>query len=248
MMVEDHPFDYKDFEGIIPKGNYGAGTVMVWDEGTYEPLEDTKWDKSRLKTNSLLKELRGGSLKFRLNGKKLKGEFALVQTRGRGDNSWLLIKHRDKYASEEPVTDKDKSVLSKKTLEQIADNPRSKKWASNRKTGDDPKPATKASSKTASKASSKAPSKTATKKTIKTAKPMLDPNSETQTVKIAGHELTFNHLSKVFWPKEKIHQTRPAQLLFADSSLYPALPEGQAAVVEPPPPMASPGPASIRRM
>jgi bifunctional non-homologous end joining protein LigD len=198
MMVEDHPFDYKDFEGIIPKGNYGAGTVMVWDEGTYEPLQETNGTKAA-QNKLLLKELRGGSLKFKLNGKKLKGEFALVQTKGRGDNSWLLIKHRDKYASEEPVTDKDKSVLSKKTLEQIADNPRSKKWASNRKTGEDPKPAAKPLSKTATKAASA----TTPKKTIKTAKPMLDPNAETQTVKTAGHELTFNHLSKVFWPKEK---------------------------------------------
>jgi bifunctional non-homologous end joining protein LigD len=210
MMVEDHPFDYKDFEGIIPKGNYGAGTVMVWDEGTYEPLQETNGTKTA-QNKLLLKELHGGSLKFKLNGKKLKGEFALVQTKGRGDNSWLLIKHRDKYASETPVTDKDKSVLSKKTLEQIADNPRSKKWASNRKTGEGPKPAAKTSRKAAPLPPSKASSKTATtsasattpKKTIKTAKPMLEPNAETQTVKTAGHELTFNHLSKVFWPKEK---------------------------------------------
>jgi bifunctional non-homologous end joining protein LigD len=206
MMVEDHPFDYKDFEGIIPEGNYGAGTVMVWDEGTYEPLEETNGTKAA-QNKLLLKELRGGSLKFRLNGKKLKGEFALVQTRGRGDNSWLLIKHRDKYASGEPVTDKDKSVLSKKTLEQIAGNPRSKKWVSNRKSDGTPKPAaTKAPAKTAAKATIK--NATADKAAARTAakantKPMLDPNEESQTIQIAGHELTVNHLSKIFWPKEK---------------------------------------------
>jgi bifunctional non-homologous end joining protein LigD len=133
MQVEDHPFDYKDFEGIIPAGNYGAGTVMVWDEGTYEPLGKTK-DTKAAREKTLLKELRDGSLKFRLNGKKLKGEFALVRTKGRGENSWLLIKHRDRYASETPVTDKDKSVISKKTLEQIAKNPKSPHWESNRKT------------------------------------------------------------------------------------------------------------------
>src|ERR1700733_8156314 len=133
MQVEDHPFDYKDFEGIIPAGNYGAGTVMVWDEGTYEPLEETNGTKAA-EERALLKQLRDGSLKFRLNGKKLKGEFALVRTKGRGDNSWLLIKHRDRYASETPVTDKDKSVLTKKTLEQIAASPSSAKWSSNRKT------------------------------------------------------------------------------------------------------------------
>ncbi len=139
MQVEDHPFDYKDFEGIIPAGNYGAGTVMVWDEGTYEPLEETDGTKAA-QEKVLLKELRDGSLKFRLNGKKLKGEFALVRTKGRGENSWLLIKHRDRYASETPVTDKDRSVLSKKTLEQIAKNPASPQWKSNRKTVPRPTP------------------------------------------------------------------------------------------------------------
>src|SRR5580692_2811975 len=113
MMVEDHPFDYKDFEGIIPEGNYGAGTVMVWDEGTYEPLEETSGTKAA-QNKLLLQELKNGSLKFRLNGKKLKGEFALVHTKGNGDNAWLLIKHRDKYASETPITEKDRSVVSKK--------------------------------------------------------------------------------------------------------------------------------------
>ena len=82
----------------------------------------------------LLKELKSGQLKIRLNGKKLKGEFALVQTKGRGDNSWLLIKHKDKYASETPVIEKDKSVISKKTLEQIAKSPKSATWESNKKT------------------------------------------------------------------------------------------------------------------
>lgn len=132
MQVEDHPFDYKDFEGIIPEGNYGAGTVMVWDEGTYESLEETDHTKAA-QEKVLRKELREGSLKFRLNGTKLKGEFALVRTKGRGDRSWLLIKHRDKYASDKPVTDKDKSVVSKKTLQQIAGSPKSRQWKSNRK-------------------------------------------------------------------------------------------------------------------
>lgn len=131
MQVEDHPFDYKDFEGIIPAGNYGAGTVMVWDEGTYEPLRETVGAKAE-QDRVLRKELRAGSLKFRLNGKKLKGEFALVRTRGRGDNSWLLIKHRDRFASDKPVIEKDKSVISHKTLEQIAGNPRAKQWKSDR--------------------------------------------------------------------------------------------------------------------
>src|SRR6516225_8543518 len=93
MMVEDHPFDYKDFEGIIPEGNYGAGTVIVWDTGSYEPLALNDGTKKAQNT-ILLKELKAGSLKFKISGKKLKGEFALVRTKGRGENSWLLIKHR----------------------------------------------------------------------------------------------------------------------------------------------------------
>ncbi|HVW58549.1 MAG TPA: non-homologous end-joining DNA ligase, partial [Puia sp.] len=131
MMVEDHPWDYKDFEGIIPEGNYGAGTVIVWDAGTYEPLAPTDGSKAAM-DKELRKELHAGSLKFRMNGKKLKGEFALVHTHGRGENSWLLIKHKDRYASEEPVTEKDKSVISRKTLEQVAKNPNSLQWISNR--------------------------------------------------------------------------------------------------------------------
>jgi len=117
MMVEDHPFDYKDFEGIIPKGNYGAGTVIVWDEGTYEPIEEIKGKKKQEKL--LLKELNDGSLKFRLNGTKLKGEYALVRTKGMEDNAWLLIKHKDKFAAESDITKKDKSVISDKTLEDV---------------------------------------------------------------------------------------------------------------------------------
>jgi bifunctional non-homologous end joining protein LigD len=118
MMVEDHPYDYRTFEGIIPEGNYGAGAVIVWDEGTYEPLEPTGNKKEQEK--SLLKQLKSGSLKVRLNGKKLKGEFALVHIKGKEDNAWLLIKHRDKYAKETDITKKDKSVVSNKTLEKIA--------------------------------------------------------------------------------------------------------------------------------
>ncbi len=118
MMVEDHPYDYRTFEGIIPKGEYGGGTVMVWDEGTYEPIEPTKGRAAQEKL--LLKELHAGSLKFILHGKKLNGEFALVKTHGMAENSWLLIKHRDKFASEDDITAKDKSVVSKKTIAQIA--------------------------------------------------------------------------------------------------------------------------------
>lgn len=117
MMVEDHPYDYRTFEGIIPQGQYGGGTVIVWDEGTYTPIEPEGTKKDQEK--SLLKQLYSGSLKFKLNGKKLKGEFALVKMHGKEDNAWLLIKHNDKYAKEIDITTKNKSVVSKKTLEQV---------------------------------------------------------------------------------------------------------------------------------
>ncbi|KAA5536154.1 DNA ligase D [Taibaiella lutea] len=117
MMVEDHPFDYRHFEGIIPKGEYGGGTVIVWDEGTYEPIEDIKGKKAQEK--HLLAQLRAGSLKFRLHGDKLNGEFALVKTHGMGENGWLLIKHKDEHASVKDITKEDKSVLSGKTIAQM---------------------------------------------------------------------------------------------------------------------------------
>jgi len=117
MMVEDHPYDYKDFEGIIPQGEYGGGTVIVWDEGTYEPIEDIKGKKAQEK--HLLGQLKDGSLKIKLNGEKLHGEFALVKTHGMGENGWLLIKHKDGYASTKDITKADKSVLSGKTIEKM---------------------------------------------------------------------------------------------------------------------------------
>ncbi|MFI5129821.1 MAG: DNA ligase D [Chitinophagales bacterium] len=116
MMVEDHPYDYRTFEGIIPKGNYGAGTVIVWDEGTYEALEPG--DKSE-QEKALLRQLKAGSLKIRLHGKKLKGEFALVKLKSAEENAWLLIKHRDKYAKETDITKNDKSVVSGLSLEKV---------------------------------------------------------------------------------------------------------------------------------
>ncbi|MGV8878948.1 MAG: DNA ligase D [Sphingobacteriaceae bacterium] len=115
MMVEDHPYDYRNFEGIIPAGEYGGGTVIVWDEGTYEPIEAIKGKKAQEK--HLIKQLKSGSVKIKLHGEKLKGEFALVKTHGMGDNAWLLIKHKDDFASAIDITKKDKSVKSGKTIE-----------------------------------------------------------------------------------------------------------------------------------
>ncbi|GAA3929778.1 DNA ligase D [Chitinophaga oryziterrae] len=119
MMVEDHPYDYRNFEGTIPEGNYGAGTVIVWDEGTYTSADVISDDK-KVQEKELLQQLSEGKLKFTLYGKKLKGTWALVKASGRGENSWLLMKLKDKYASTEDITKKDKSVVSGKTVEEVA--------------------------------------------------------------------------------------------------------------------------------
>lgn len=117
MMVEDHPFDYRTFEGVIPKGEYGGGTVIVWDQGWYEPEEPIKGKKAQEKY--LLAQLKDGSVKIRLHGEKLNGGFALVRTNGMGENSWLLIKHNDDDAAKKDVVKLDTSVLSGKTIEEM---------------------------------------------------------------------------------------------------------------------------------
>ena len=118
MMVEDHPYDYRNFEGIIPAGEYGAGAVIIWDEGTYE-VEGLKGKSKLLQVEHLLDELEKGNIKIALRGKKLNGGFALVKIHGKGENTWLLIKHTDKFASSEDITLNDESVVSGKTIEQI---------------------------------------------------------------------------------------------------------------------------------
>lgn len=95
IQTEDHPYHYKDFEGSIPEGNYGAGEMEIWDSGTYEPL-----NKVKDKTDDLVirAELHKGNMKFILHGSKVKGEFALVKIKNSEDDSWLLIKHKDEFA------------------------------------------------------------------------------------------------------------------------------------------------------
>jgi len=111
VMVEDHPLEYRNFEGVIPKGNYGAGTVMIWDEGYYAPL--TTFENVQ---NS-------GSIKFVLSGKRLKGGWALVKvkrTENQKDNNWLLIKENDMYAKPDAgISEYKTSVRSGKTTEEI---------------------------------------------------------------------------------------------------------------------------------
>jgi bifunctional non-homologous end joining protein LigD len=129
MLVEDHPWDYRDFEGIIPSG-YGKGTVIVWDEGTYETTAIKEKDK-KAQEHSITSQFWKGEMKFTLQGHKVKGGFKMVRAKDKGDNAWYLWKIKDKYASTKDVTTKDKSVLSKKTLEQVAANPE-REWQSHK--------------------------------------------------------------------------------------------------------------------
>ena len=112
MQTEDHPIEYAKFEGIIPEGQYGGGTVMIWDSGTWTP-ESPDVDAA----------LKKGDLKFRLDGKKLHGSWVLVRIRARegGRPPWLLIKHRDEFAGKEDIAEKEpRSVVSKRILAEIA--------------------------------------------------------------------------------------------------------------------------------
>jgi bifunctional non-homologous end joining protein LigD len=112
--VEDHPIEYGGFEGNIPAGNYGAGSVMLWDRGTFELLGGVPGEE----------QIQRGDLKFRLHGEKLNGDFALVHMKGRGKgNEWLILKKRDEFAEEGwDVEAHANSVLSGRTQEEIARN------------------------------------------------------------------------------------------------------------------------------
>ena len=104
VMVEDHPYDYKDFQGMIPYGNYGAGIVEIWDKGTYSDIQHSpKTISEKIIHDGLL----AGNLKFILSGEKLKGEFALVQLKGKSKKNWLLIKHHDQYAVDDAYSSED---------------------------------------------------------------------------------------------------------------------------------------------
>jgi bifunctional non-homologous end joining protein LigD len=153
--TEDHPLEYGGFEGIIPKGEYGGGPVMIWDEGTWEPIGDPD------------EGLKKGDLKFRLHGKRLKGDWVLVRmkkdrTGGKREN-WLLIKKRDAYAGdgEEPTEVYETSVKTGRTMNQIETGAESAVWTSNKaqkktpackRATAKPKPAPKGKSKSKAKA------------------------------------------------------------------------------------------------
>lgn len=132
MQVEDHPIEYNKFEGTIPRGEYGGGTVMIWDRGTYsaDKADDFGGDDAAAVRAGLQK----GDLKFAFHGKRLQGSFVLVRTRiERGKAQWLLIKHRDEFAKRNAdiVADEMTSVATGRTMEQI-EGGKSRVWHSNR--------------------------------------------------------------------------------------------------------------------
>jgi bifunctional non-homologous end joining protein LigD len=139
MQVEDHPVSYFDFEGTIPEGNYGAGTVMVWDLGTWEPLspQPVKGKYVPGTDAEAAAMLQKGDLKFRLHGQQLKGDFALIHMRARRPGSkgteWLLIKKHDEYAVEGyDIEQYDSSAVSKRSMAEITGDKDSAEWKSSR--------------------------------------------------------------------------------------------------------------------
>src|SRR3954463_1270276 len=135
MQVEDHPIDYNTFEGTIPKGQYGGGTVMLWDRGTYSSDTAVSSDDEE---DVLRDQLRKGDLKITFHGERLHGSFALIRMKYSRDASssskpqWLLIKHRDEYSTtDDVVAENMTSVETGRTMEEIADG-KSRVWHSNR--------------------------------------------------------------------------------------------------------------------
>jgi bifunctional non-homologous end joining protein LigD len=125
MMTEDHPYDYAGFEGVIPAGNYGAGNVIIWDNGTWEFIEPG---------DDPVQAVKDGKLTFRMYGKKMFGEWALVKIKGRyGDkgNEWLLLKHRDAFANDKiDVTEvAPRSIISNRLVDDVSPK---RQWQSNR--------------------------------------------------------------------------------------------------------------------
>jgi len=113
ILTEDHPLEYADFEGIIPKDQYGGGIVIIWDKGNYENIKKDNF--------SITKSFERGRIEINLKGKKLKGGFALIRIKGENGKQWLLIKMNDNQADREnDILKQEKSIISNKTIEQIS--------------------------------------------------------------------------------------------------------------------------------
>ncbi len=197
MQVEDHPIDYFHFEGTIPQGSYGGGTVMVWDTGTWQPID---WNagvpvagggkaggKAADQEAYAREMLEKGDFKFRLHGEKLHGDFVLARMRskrpGTKGTEWLLIKKRDEFALDAydaNSDDLDESVLSQRSLDEIGGDHKSKVWKSNHSENAE-KPSTQA--EFAAKIKQKAASLAAKKSS--TSPPKQESSSLTQAAKKA---------------------------------------------------------------
>ena len=123
--TEDHPIEYADFEGTIPEGEYGGGTVIVWDGGTYDNIREEKDDHKM----SMSESFDDGKIEVRLHGKKISGGFVLIRTGKKGTNKWLLKKMKDDEADarRNPVSTEKKSVLSGKTVREMTREMKKKK-------------------------------------------------------------------------------------------------------------------------
>jgi bifunctional non-homologous end joining protein LigD len=188
MQVEDHPIDYNTFEGTIPKGEYGGGTVMLWDRGTYSSDVATSPDEEE---DAIREGLRRGDLKITFHGNRLRGSFALIRMKFSRDGSssakpqWLLIKHRDEYAStDDVVADNMTSVDTGRTMEEIAEG-KSRVWHSNR----EPTAAVKRIASSARALVHKATSKTAKRERLSTA--ALEPMYASIGTEVPGPGWTF---------------------------------------------------------
>jgi DNA ligase D-like protein (predicted 3'-phosphoesterase) len=123
MMVEDHPLSYAEFEGLIPEGEYGAGSVIIWDKGDYKDVQEENGQ-----TVPMSEAIRRGRIEVELQGEKLRGRFALIKAQlpGREENSWLLVKMRDKFAdpAQNPVATQPASVVSGRTNQELEEEGR----------------------------------------------------------------------------------------------------------------------------
>jgi bifunctional non-homologous end joining protein LigD len=180
MQVEDHPIDYNTFEGTIPQGEYGGGTVMLWDRGTYEPEAGGGEDAVR-------DGYQNGDLKIIMHGKRMLGGWVLVRMkREAGRAQWLFIKHRDEFASTtvDVTAMAMTSVVTGRTMEQIATG-RSRVWSSNR-TPDDRAPAETARKKAKRAKASKAAKSAKAAKPAKAAKSAKSAKKKTASRKTAA--------------------------------------------------------------
>ena len=182
MMTEDHPYDYASFEGVIPQGNYGAGNVIIWDQGVWEFIEPGDDPVAALKS---------GKLTFRMYGKKMFGEWALVKIRGKSSsdkgNEWLLLKHRDEFANGEIDVTKvaPRSVVSNRTIDEVSPE---NVWQSNRKAS--PRKAPTLASKLAAEDEKKKPAKTTKKASTKKASTKKASTKKASTKKASAKKAT----------------------------------------------------------